>query len=78
MGPTAKRTFDTSSGRDPLPVVLGVSNFIPGFQQAIVGMSGWQAPRTSAKSGVWLFRRARVIPPNASLVFEIELITLVQ
>jgi FKBP-type peptidyl-prolyl cis-trans isomerase FkpA len=72
--------FDTSSGRDPLPVVLGVSNIIPGFQQAILGMSvgGKRRVYIPPSLGYGSAGVQGAIPPNASLVFEIELITLVQ
>lgn len=72
--------FDTSlDGDPPLSVVLGVSNIIPGFQQGIVGM------RVGGKRRVYMppnlaygSSGSGPIPPNASLVFEIELITLTQ
>ncbi len=73
--------FDSSVGGATLPVILGVSNIIPGFQQGILGM------RVGGKRRVYIppnlaYGSAGAgqgrIPPNASLVFEIELITLVQ
>ena len=73
--------FDTSQGAQPLPVVLGVSNIIPGFQQGILGMRlggkrrVYSPPNLAyGSAGAGQGR----IPPNASLVFEIELVTLVQ
>lgn len=31
--------FDTSQGRDPLEFTIGEGNIIPGFEEAVVGMS---------------------------------------
>ncbi len=73
--------FDTSlDGDPPLPVVLGVSNIIPGFQQGIVGMRLGGKRRVYMPSNLAYGAQGRLpdIPPNAALVFEIELITLVQ
>lgn len=74
--------FDTSlDGDPPLAVVLGVSNIIPGFQQGILGMSvgGKRRVYMPANLAYGASGSANgVIPPNASLVFEIELVTLVQ
>jgi len=72
--------FDTSIGRAPLQVApLGGAAIIPGFQQAIVGM------RVGGKRRVYIppslaygSTGSGPIPPNASIVFEIDLLTLVQ
>ncbi|HEX2477210.1 MAG TPA: FKBP-type peptidyl-prolyl cis-trans isomerase [Lacipirellulaceae bacterium] len=75
--------FDSSvqAGRTPLEFVIGGSNIIPGFQQGVVGM------RIGGKRRVYMPSNLAYgssgsqdgrIPPNAALVFELDLLTLVQ
>ncbi|HKY22743.1 MAG TPA: FKBP-type peptidyl-prolyl cis-trans isomerase [Vicinamibacterales bacterium] len=73
--------FDTSlqAGRTPLPVApLGSAQVIPGFQQAIVGMriGGKRRAYIPASLAYGAAGRAPQIPPNAALVFEIELVSV--
>ena len=81
--PESKGTqFDTNvgPGGTPFPVTIGRSQVIPGFQQGIIGM------RVGGKRRVYIPTELAygpagaggVIPPNAALVFEIELLTLAQ
>ena len=75
--PEAKgRQFDTSTGRGPFNFQLGVGGVIPGWDLGVAGMKVGGQRRLiippdlaygSAGSG-------SVIPPNATLVFEIELL----
>lgn len=67
--------FDTSIGIDPLEFTLGVGGVIPGWDQGLVGMKvgGLRRlviPPSLAYGGI----RQGPIPPNTSLVFEIELL----
>jgi hypothetical protein len=73
--------FDTSRGREPFTFQLSQGNVIPGWDEGLLGMkvggkrkliipselaygaNGQQDPNTGAQ----------VIPPNATLVFEVEL-----
>ena len=82
-GTNSKGTeFDTSlGGKPPLNFVLAAANIIPGFQQGVVGM------RVGGKRRIYIPPNLAYgstgsqdgrIPPNASIVFEIELMTLVQ
>lgn len=70
------RQFDTSIGRQPFPFTLGTGSVIRGFDQGVTGMKVGGLRRVvippdlaygSAGSG-------GVIPPNATLVFDIELL----
>jgi FKBP-type peptidyl-prolyl cis-trans isomerase FkpA len=75
--------FDTSlqAGRTPLDFVLGNANILTGFQQGVLGM------RVGGKRRVYIPSNLAYgsqpppqsgIPPNAALVFEMDLVTLVQ
>ena len=70
--------FDSSVGRAPYPVVVGARQVIPGFEQAIVGMQVGGRRRVYIPPGLAYGSAGSggVIPPNASIVFEIELVTL--
>ena len=72
--------FDTSIGKAPLPVApLGGANIIPGFQQALVGMRVGGKRRAYVPANLAYGSSGNgPIPPNAAIVFEIELLTLVQ
>jgi FKBP-type peptidyl-prolyl cis-trans isomerase FkpA len=68
-------------GGEPLVVVIGRLQTIPGFEQALLGM------RVGGKRRVYIpsdlaFGPAGagqgLIPPNAALVYEIDLVSLVQ
>jgi FKBP-type peptidyl-prolyl cis-trans isomerase FkpA len=69
--------FDTSIGRAPFPLVLGTGGVIRGWDQGLVGMKAGGLRRLvippdlaygSAGNGP--------IPPNATLIFEVELLTV--
>jgi FKBP-type peptidyl-prolyl cis-trans isomerase len=71
--------LETSIGRAPLDFVIGASNILSGYQQGIVGM------RIGGKRRVYVPANMAYgsqppsgIPPNAALVFEIDLVNLVQ
>lgn len=42
--------FDSSEGRDPLEFAIGAGNVIPGFEQAVVGMSPGDSKTTTIAS----------------------------
>ena len=67
--------FDSSEGREPLSFVLGAGQVIGGWDQGLPGMKegGLRrliVPPSLGYGGV----RNQSIPPNSTLVFEIELL----
>ena len=73
--------FDSSrtEGRTPLVFTLGAGQVIPGFDQGLVGIKVGGVrrlviPPSLAYGGV----RNGPIPPNATLVFEVELLEIVE
>jgi FKBP-type peptidyl-prolyl cis-trans isomerase len=78
-GPDGKGTqFDTSTGRGPFSFVLGGNGVISGWNRGVLGMRvGGQRrfvlpPELAYGSG----GSPPVIPPNATLVFEVELVSV--
>jgi FKBP-type peptidyl-prolyl cis-trans isomerase FkpA len=70
------RQFDTSIGGTPFAFVIGANQVIPGFDQGVTGMrvGGMRRiivppDRAYGAGGV-----AGIIPPNATLLFEVELL----
>jgi FKBP-type peptidyl-prolyl cis-trans isomerase FkpA len=70
--------FDTSVGKTPIQFQLGAGQVIPGFEQGIVGMKvGGKRRLTIPPSLAYgSAGRAPTIPPNATLVFEVELVSI--
>ncbi|MEX2271184.1 MAG: FKBP-type peptidyl-prolyl cis-trans isomerase [Vicinamibacterales bacterium] len=67
--------FDTSVGRDPLGFLLGQGQVIAGWDQGLVGMKvGGQRRLIIPPSLAYGNARRGPIPPNATLVFDVELI----
>jgi len=80
QGTDSKGTqFDTSIGRTPLgPFTLGSRSLLVGFEQAVVGMriGGRRRAYIPANLAYGSQGAAPSIPPNAALVFEIDLLTV--
>jgi FKBP-type peptidyl-prolyl cis-trans isomerase len=69
----------TDPGGAPFPLLLGARQVIPGFEQAVLGMrvGGRRRVYIPASLGYGSQGSAQGgIPPNAALVFEIELVSL--
>jgi len=81
--PTAENNrgdkFDSSVDRDePFPFMLGVGRVIKGWDQGVVGMKVGEKRELTITPEMGYGERGAgsVIPPGATLVFEVELIEL--
>lgn len=69
--------FDTSIGRGPFSFVLGTGNVIQGWDRGVVGMRVGGRRRLLVPPELAYGSRGNgPIPPNATLVFDIELLTV--
>ncbi len=68
--------FDSSVGKSPFTTQIGVGNVIKGWDEGIVGMKVGGKRRLTIPSGMGYGETGSppVIPPNASLIFDIELL----
>lgn len=72
-------TFDSSRDRgQPFPVTLGQRRVIAGWEQGLQGMKAGEKRRLTIPPDLGYGARGagNVIPPNATLVFEIELLEI--
>jgi FKBP-type peptidyl-prolyl cis-trans isomerase FkpA len=68
-------TFDSSVGRDPFTFTLGAGSVIAGWDQGLVGMKVGGLRRLVIPPSL-AYGQGRVgpIPPNTTLLFEVELL----
>jgi FKBP-type peptidyl-prolyl cis-trans isomerase FkpA len=67
--------FETSRGGEAFSFVLGVGQVIPGWDQGVLGMKvGGVRRLIIPPSLAYGGSRSGVIPPNATLLFDIELV----
>jgi len=73
---TDGKVFDTSTGKQPLTVVIGTGQVIPGWDQGILGMRIGEKRRLIIPPSLAYGEKGAggVIPPNAILIFDIELL----
>ena len=70
------REFDSSRGGEPFPLRLGAGMVIPGWEEGLPGMrvGGTRELTIPPELGYGQAGRPPEIPPNSTLVFEIELL----
>jgi peptidylprolyl isomerase len=70
--------FDSSVGGDPIEFVLGSGRVIPGWEKGLLGMKvGGKRKLTIPPSlGYGASGAGDTIPPNATLIFEVELVAI--
>jgi len=67
--------FDTSANREPFVYTVGAGQVIAGWEKGIPGMRvGGMRRLIVPPSLAYGFTRVGLIPPNTTLVFEVELV----
>ena len=71
--------FDTSVGTTPLTFTIGAGDVIQGFDRGVTGMKVGGARRIVVPPSLgYGAARNNAIPPYATLVFEVELVEIVE
>jgi FKBP-type peptidyl-prolyl cis-trans isomerase len=75
---TDGKQFDSSRGRTPFEVTLGQRRVIAGWEQGLQGMKVGEKRKLTIPPDLGYGARGAggVIPPNATLVFEVELLEI--
>jgi FKBP-type peptidyl-prolyl cis-trans isomerase len=71
--------FDTSKSREPLKVKVGAGQVIEGWERGLVGMQEGEVRKLRIPSDLAYGKEGKspVIPGNAGLIFEIELVEVI-
>ena len=74
------KVFDSSRGRGPITFELGRGKVIRGWDEGVTGMRVGEQRKLMIPSKLAYGKEGRlgVIPPNATLVFEVELLSVDQ
>jgi FKBP-type peptidyl-prolyl cis-trans isomerase FkpA len=75
---TDGKQFDSSVGKAPFEFQLGAGQVIQGWEKGVVGMKVGEKRKLTIPSelGYGAAGAGNVIPPNATLIFEVELLNV--
>ena len=75
---TDGKQFDSSRGRTPFEVMLGQKRVIAGWEQGLQGMKVGEKRKLTIPPDLGYGSRGAgaAIPPNATLVFDVELLEI--
>jgi FKBP-type peptidyl-prolyl cis-trans isomerase len=70
------KVFDSNVGKTPMTFTLGAGQLIPGFEQGVTGMKagGKRVITIPPSLGYGEQGAGTAVPPNATLIFELELV----
>lgn len=72
------KQFDSSIDRGPFAFIIGVGQVIKGWDEGVMAMKVGEKCRLTipAALGYGTYGAGNVIPPNATLIFDVELISI--
>ncbi len=75
---TSGKLFDSSIGKQPFPLTVGVGQVIRGWDEGLVGMKAGGKRQLRIPPNLAYGDRGvpGVIPPNSTLVFDVDVLTV--